>query len=135
MIGLHKQPDLFAYFLKENSIQISVYSTSYIHTVGGDSRIARAVECNEFAQAFGEFRPSTAGRFVNRPYGIAIKMCAKLQFIVHDCRALGHNKAKGGVNMKKEEEEKKTVSWEVADPKPPIVQSGHLEGRKQNLEG
>lgn len=30
------------------------------------------------------------------------------------------------------EEEKKAPNWEVADPKPPIVQSGHLENRKQN---
>lgn len=28
-------------------------------------------------------------------------------------------------------EEKKTVPWEVADPKPPVVQSGHLEGKRQ----
>ena len=34
--------------------------------------------------------------------------------------------------MKKEEEDKKTVGWEVKDPKPPIVHSGHLENRKQN---
>ena len=29
------------------------------------------------------------------------------------------------------QEEKKPVTWEVADPKPPVVQSGHLENRKQ----
>ena len=29
-------------------------------------------------------------------------------------------------------EEKKPISWEVADPKPPVIQSGHLENRKQN---
>ncbi len=29
--------------------------------------------------------------------------------------------------MKKEEE--KPVSWEVRDPKPPVVQSGHMENR------
>lgn len=29
------------------------------------------------------------------------------------------------------EEEKKPLSWEAADPKPPVIQSGHLESRKQ----
>ena len=34
--------------------------------------------------------------------------------------------------MKREDEkEKKPIPWEVADPKPPIVQSGRLENRKQ----
>ena len=30
------------------------------------------------------------------------------------------------------EEEKKPVSWEVTDPKPPVIRSGHMEERKQN---
>ena len=29
------------------------------------------------------------------------------------------------------QEEKKPIPWEVADPKVPVVQSGHLENRKQ----
>ena len=29
------------------------------------------------------------------------------------------------------EEEKKPVPWEMADPKPPVVQSGHMENRKR----
>ena len=29
------------------------------------------------------------------------------------------------------EEEKKPIPWEAVDPKPPVVQSGHLENRKQ----
>lgn len=29
------------------------------------------------------------------------------------------------------QEEKKPITWEAADPKPPIVQSGHLEDKKQ----
>ena len=29
------------------------------------------------------------------------------------------------------QEEKKPVTWEVADPKPPVVQSGHMENKKQ----
>lgn len=32
----------------------------------------------------------------------------------------------------KKEEEKKPLSWEVGDPKMPVVRSGHLENRKQN---
>jgi hypothetical protein len=32
----------------------------------------------------------------------------------------------------KKEEEKKPVPWEAADPKLPVVRSGHLEDRKQN---
>lgn len=30
------------------------------------------------------------------------------------------------------EDEKKPLSWEVADPKPPVIQSGHMESRKEN---
>ena len=30
------------------------------------------------------------------------------------------------------EDEKKPVNWEVTDPKPPIIQSGRMENRKQN---
>ena len=30
------------------------------------------------------------------------------------------------------QEEKKPVSWEVADPKPPVVQSGDCENRRQH---
>ncbi len=30
------------------------------------------------------------------------------------------------------EEEKKPLSWEAADPKPPVVQSGHLENQRKN---
>lgn len=35
--------------------------------------------------------------------------------------------------MKKEEEkqpEPKPITWEAADPKPPVIQSGHMEQRK-----
>ena len=28
------------------------------------------------------------------------------------------------------EEEKKPITWEVADPKLPVVQSGHMENRR-----
>jgi len=30
------------------------------------------------------------------------------------------------------EEEKKPIPWEVTDPKPPVIRSGHLENRRQN---
>ena len=38
------------------------------------------------------------------------------------------------MKMKKEEkqEEKKPITWEVADPKPPVIQSGRLEQRRAN---
>ena len=32
----------------------------------------------------------------------------------------------------KKEEEKKPIPWEVADPKLPVIRSGHMENRKQN---
>lgn len=34
--------------------------------------------------------------------------------------------------MKKDE--KKPVNWEITDPKPPIIQSGHMENRRENLQ-
>lgn len=27
------------------------------------------------------------------------------------------------------QEEKKPINWEVSDPKPPVIRSGHLENR------
>ena len=30
------------------------------------------------------------------------------------------------------QEEKKPVDWEVTDPKPPVIRSGHMESRKEN---
>ena len=36
-----------------------------------------------------------------------------------------------GVSTVKEEE-KKPTGWEVTDPKPPVIHSGHLENRKAN---
>lgn len=32
----------------------------------------------------------------------------------------------------KKEDEKKPIPWEVSDPKPPVIRSGHMEDRKQN---
>ena len=29
------------------------------------------------------------------------------------------------------EEEKKNVPWEAVDPKPPVIQSGHLENQRR----
>lgn len=36
--------------------------------------------------------------------------------------------------MKKEEKqtEEKPIPWEIADPKPPVIRSGHLEQRRVN---
>ena len=33
--------------------------------------------------------------------------------------------------MKMKQDEKKAVPWEVADPKPPVVQSGRINDRKR----
>ena len=30
------------------------------------------------------------------------------------------------------EEEKKPIPWEISDPKPPVIRSGHLENKKHN---
>ena len=32
------------------------------------------------------------------------------------------------------QEEKKPVEWEVVDPKPPVVRSGHMENQRRNKE-
>ena len=32
----------------------------------------------------------------------------------------------------KKEDEKKPIPWEAVDPKPPVVQSGHMESRIRN---
>lgn len=29
-------------------------------------------------------------------------------------------------------EEKKPIPWEISDPKPPVIRSGHLENKKQS---
>lgn len=36
--------------------------------------------------------------------------------------------------MKEEEKEKqdRPVTWEAADPKPPVIRSGHMENRREN---
>ena len=36
--------------------------------------------------------------------------------------------------MKKEEkqDEMKPIPWEVADPKPPVIRSGHFENRREH---
>lgn len=43
--------------------------------------------------------------------------------------ATGNTLTKGGIIVKHEEEEKKKIPWEAVDPKPPIIQSGHMENR------
>jgi len=43
-----------------------------------------------------------------------------------------NTKKQEGITMKEEkQEQKKPVPWEVADPKPPVIQSGHMENRRQ----
>ena len=32
----------------------------------------------------------------------------------------------------KKQEDPKPIPWELRDPKPPVIQSGHLENRKQH---
>ena len=34
----------------------------------------------------------------------------------------------------KKEQEKEPTGWEVVDPKPPVIRSGHMENRRQNKE-
>ena len=34
----------------------------------------------------------------------------------------------------KEEDEKKPATWEVADPKPPVIRSGHMESHRRNAD-
>ena len=46
--------------------------------------------------------------------------------------ATGNTLSKGGISVKHEEEEKKKIPWEAVDPKPPIIQSGHMENRSVN---
>ena len=32
------------------------------------------------------------------------------------------------------EDEKKPIPWEIADPKPPVIHSGHMESRIRNQQ-
>ena len=34
----------------------------------------------------------------------------------------------------KEKEDQKSVPWELKDPKPPVIQSGHMENRVQHRD-
>lgn len=33
---------------------------------------------------------------------------------------------------KMKEDEKKPITWEIADPKPPVIQSGRMESHREN---
>ena len=52
-----------------------------------------------------------------------------------------HKKYEGAENKAEQEgspmkkEEKRELDWEVKDPKPPVIHSGHMENRKQNRIG
>lgn len=32
--------------------------------------------------------------------------------------------------QKEKQDEKKPITWEVADPKPPVIRSGHMESKR-----
>ncbi len=32
----------------------------------------------------------------------------------------------------KKQEEKKPIPWEIADPKPPVIHSGHMESKREH---
>ena len=34
----------------------------------------------------------------------------------------------------RKEDEKKPIPWEAVDPKPPVIQSGHMENRIRNVK-
>ena len=34
--------------------------------------------------------------------------------------------------MQEKDSEKKPIPWEISDPKPPVIRSGHLENRRQH---
>ena len=53
-------------------------------------------------------------------------------FVSHIFSPSWENLQKRGDSMK--QEEKKAPTWEVTDPKPPVVQSGHMENRRANKE-
>ena len=36
--------------------------------------------------------------------------------------------------MPEKEDGQKTVPWEMTDPKPPVIQSGHMEARRENTK-
>ena len=36
------------------------------------------------------------------------------------------------MNKEEKQDEKKPITWEIADPKPPVIQSGRLEQRRAN---
>ena len=42
------------------------------------------------------------------------------------------NYCREGRAMKEKEDEKKPITWEAADPKLPVIQSGHFENQKRN---
>jgi hypothetical protein len=54
-----------------------------------------------------------------------------LRLVAIDSKAyLGEYYVSGGKYMRKKEEPKPN-SWELMDPKPPVIQSGHMEDRKK----
>ena len=43
--------------------------------------------------------------------------------------------ARGGICMKEEKKQEQTpVPWELKDPKPPVIRSGHMENRRFSID-
>lgn len=61
-------------------------------------------------------------------FGACCKICGKPFLRIGD-GILRILRPKGESEMKKEEKE--PVNWEIKDPKPPVIQSGHMENRKR----
>ena len=53
---------------------------------------------------------------------------------MHPGAFLRHTKKKEAQKMEKEKREKEpaTPGWEMVDPKPPVIQCGHMENRKEH---
>lgn len=53
----------------------------------------------------------------------------RIRFLYNGDYLVDTKSERGENGMKKEEKE--PVNWEIKDPKPPVVQSGHMENRKR----
>ena len=62
-----------------------------------------------------------------------IKICVS-NLDTHIFCTRSKNKGERVIKMHKEEkkEEKSPVNWEICDPKPPVIQSGRMENRREN---
>ena len=77
------------------------------------------------------FERSDKLKFETFCYGLTVRKAqAGTENSSHIFRWGGKNSEKEVRKMK--QEEKKPPVWEITDPKPPVVQSGKMENRKQN---